>query len=179
MHKISKERLRRILGVREPKDPPDPEVIARRGVHEAIAKWELKWLTKLHIISAVLAFLVVLLPAFSDFWLGLVSKFSLLFIHDDFSSFGFISRLFFIVGLPLYVYTTKKIDGEVYSEYGYPFNLSNVRTPENIVHAELYPRTKIEEKIFFIDSFMGIWIATILWFLIFGGIAFIFTLGGI
>ena len=177
MQNIDKERLRKILGVREPKDPPDPEVIARRGVHEAIAKWELKWLTKLHIISAFLAFLIVLLPAFSDFWLGLVSDLSLLFIHNDFTSLGFMSRMYLIVALPLYVYNMKKIDGKIYSEYGYPFNLSHVRTPENIVHAELYPRTKIEEKIFFIDCFMGIWIAAIMWFLIFGGIAFIFTLG--
>ena len=88
-------------------------------------------------------------------------------------------RMYLIVSLPLYVYIMKKVDGKIYSEYGYPFNLAHVGTPEEILLAELYPRTKIEEKNFFINSFMGVWGAMFFWFVIFGAIVFMFGLRAI
>lgn len=87
--------------------------------------------------------------------------------------------MYLIVSLPLYVYIMKKVDGKIYSEYGYPFNLAHVGTPEEILLAELYPRTKIEEKNFFINSFMGVWGAMFFWFVIFGAIVFMFGLRAI
>lgn len=74
-------------------------------------------------------------------------------------------------GVFLYLYSGKHIDGKAYSEFGYPINLSNVRSSKNIKFAELYPRTRIEEKVFYVDSAAGLWVATGWWFVLFGGFA--------
>lgn len=73
MKQLSKDQWRKIHGIKEPKDPADPNVVARRQLHEAIIKWELKWINRLHLASAFLAFAIVLLPTINKTWYGFVA----------------------------------------------------------------------------------------------------------
>lgn len=175
---LSKEQWRKMYGIREPKDPADPDVVGRRKLHETIARWEIKWLGPLHVISGLLAFLIVLLPAFSKSWKSLVTMAPIIAsIQKEFSSFGGIAIFLLAIGLFCYFYPASKIDGKNYSEYGYPINMSHVRSSRSVINGELYPRTKIEERIFWIDSFGGLWGASVGWFALFGGATLILNSG--
>jgi len=179
MKQLSKEQWRKIHGIRPPKDPVDPEVIARRPLHEALVNWEIKWLTRLHLIFAPLAFAIVLLPKFNRAWYDFVSFIPVIsWIHRAFSGLTGTLYLCLGVGLLFFFYSASKIDGESHSEYGYPINLSHVRSPQNIKRGDLYPRTKLEERVFFADSAGGIWLATCMWFVLFGGISVLFSMKG-
>jgi hypothetical protein len=82
------------------------------------------------------------------------------------------------IGLFFYIFSNIKVDGKNYSEHGYPINMSHIRSTKNIISGDLYPRTKLEEKIFFIDIFGGIFFAIAFWFVVFGGISFLVKLRG-
>lgn len=179
MKQLSKDQWRKIHGIKEPKDPADPNVVARRMLHESIVQWELKWINRLHLVSASLAFAIVLFPVINNTWYGFVTSIPVVsWIHREFSSFSGVLIFSLAVGLFFYFYSASKIDGKSYSEYGYPINLSQIRSAENILHGELYPRTKIEEKVFFADFAGGVWMATVFWFVAFGGISFLIKSGG-
>ena len=169
MKQLSKEQWRKIYGMREPKDPADPNVIARRALHVSITKWELKWVTRLHLISVFLAFAIVLLPALNKTWYGLIASIPIFqWIHRAFSNFSGVFFLSLAAGLFIHSYSHRKLDGKNYSEYGYPINLSGVRSTKNIAQGDLYPRTRLEENIFYVDCAGGIWAATVFWFIAFG-----------
>lgn len=179
MKQLSKGQWRKIHGIRPPKDPADPDVIGRRPIHEAIVNWEIKWTTRLHLIFAPLAFVIVLMPKFNKTWYEVISSAPIVsWIHREFSGLTGTLYLCLAVGLFFYFYSASKIDGKNYSEYGYPINISHVRAPKNIKQGELYPRTKLEEKVFFADSAGGIWLATFMWFVLFGGISVLFSMKG-
>lgn len=179
MKQLSKEQWRNIHGIRPPKDPADPEVLQRRWLHEAIVRWEIKWLTFLHITFAVLAFAIVFLPSLNKSWHAIISTTPILsWIFGAFSrlSSTLISCLSF--GLISHLYSSSQADGKDYSEHGYPINLSHIGSPINIALGELYPRTRIEEKIFLVDSAGALWLATVSWFVLFGGLSILIRLGG-
>lgn len=156
MKQLSKDQWRKIHGIKEPKDPADPNVVARRKLHEAIIKWELKWITRLHLAFAFLAFFIVFLPTINKTWHGFVAFVPIvLWIHRGFSSFGGLLSLSLAVALFCNFYSARKIDGESFSEYGYPINLTNIRSSENIVLGDLYPRTRLEEKFFLLIVLAG------------------------
>ena len=161
MKQLSKEQWRRLHGIREPKDPADPNVVSRRTLHESIVRWEIKWINHLHLVSSSLAFVIVLFPAINKTWYGLIVSIPFFgWVHKEFSSLGCILVASLAVGLFFYFYSASKIDGKSFSEYGYPINISHVRSAKNIIFADLYPRTRLEEKVFLADSAGGVWLAT-------------------
>jgi len=179
MKQLSKEQWRKINGIKEPKDPADSNVVSRRTLHESIVQWEIKWIGRLHLSSIFIAFAIVFFPAINKTWHEFVTSaaiFSL--IYKAFSNFGGVYILSLALGVFLYFYSARKIDGSTFSEYGYPINLANIRSAKNILQGDLYPRTKIEERVFFADFAGGIWIATLFWFVAFGGISFLIKSGG-
>jgi len=179
MRKLSKEQWRKIHGIREPTDPADPSVMGRRVLHESIVQWEIKWLTRLHLISSALAFVVVLLPMINKSWYGFISAVPVVsWIQKEFSSLGGWAILTLVFGLVCYFYSASKIDGKSYSEYGYPINLSHIGSADDIMIGDLFPRTKLEEKVFLVDSAGGAWMATVWWFIVFGIISFFVKMGG-
>lgn len=179
MKQLSKEQWRKIHGIKEPKDPADPSVVSRRTLHESIVRWEIRWTNRLHLVSALLAFVIVLFPVINKTWYGLIASTPLFgWVHREFSSFGGVLVMSLAVGLFFYFYSASKIDGKSFSEYGYPINLSHVRSAENIILGDLYPRTRLEEKVFLADSAGGIWLATLMWFILFGGISIFIKSGG-
>lgn len=179
MRQLSKERWKKIHGIREPKDPEDAEVVARRYIHEAIVRWEIKWIKYLHMISASLAFGVVLLPNFIKGWHGFIASIPVAsWVQREFSSLSGTLLFCLAVGLLLYFYSAFKIDGKNYSEYNYPINLSHIGSPQEIERYDLYPRTKLEERVFFADSAGGLWGAIFVWFGLFGGFSIILNAKG-
>jgi hypothetical protein len=179
MKQLSKEQWRKIHGIKEPKDPADPNVLSRRTLHESIVQWELKWINRLHLAFGPLAFAIVLFPVINKTWYGFVVSIPVVsWIHREFSIFGGVLISSLAVGLFFYFYSASKIDGKSFSEYGYPINLSHVGSPQDVVHGDLYPRTRLEEKVFFADSAGGIWLATVMWFVLFGGISILIKSGG-
>lgn len=179
MKQLSKDQWRKIHGIRPPKDPADTNVIGRRSIHEAIVNWQIKWLTRLHLIFAPLAFAIVLLPKFNKAWYEVISSVPIFsWIHREFSGLTGTLYLCLAVGLFFYFYSASKIDGENYSEHGYPINLSHVGSSQDIKQGELYPRTKLEERVFLADRAAGLWLAIFMWFVLFGGISVLFSMKG-
>ncbi|WP_149028957.1 hypothetical protein [Serpentinimonas barnesii] len=179
MKRMSKERWRELHGIREPKDPADPAVLGRRHWHEAIARWEVKWLNRFWVISGTAAFVVVLLPVLLDPWRAVVMNTPVLAaVYLEFSGLG--GWLYFLLAMMLATafYSASKWDGKKYSEYGYPINLQGVGSPQDILFAELYPRTKLEERVFWVDSLGGLLGSLFVPFVVFGGFAAMLKSGG-
>lgn len=175
---MDKYQRRKIYGIREPKEPADQDVVARRHIHEAMVRWELKWLNSLHFITFLLAIVIVLAPAISKRWREIIEAIpAVSWIFQEFSNLRFWPIFFLMIGLIFHFYSMSKIDGKNYSEHGYPINLPHVRAPYQIIEAELYPRTKLEERVFWLDSLGGVLSALISWFTMFGAIAFFITKG--
>jgi hypothetical protein len=115
MRKLNKDQWRKIHGIREPKGSADPSVINRRVLHESMVRWESKWLTRLHLISAALAFLVILLSTINNSWYRFISAAPIvLWIQKEFSSLGGWAILTLAFGLFFYFYSASKIDGKSY-----------------------------------------------------------------
>ncbi len=70
-----------------------------------------------------------------------------------------------------------RIDGKSFSEHGYPINLAHIGSAREVIEAELYPRTKLEERVFWIDRFSGVLTALTVWHIMFGAIAFFIMKG--
>jgi len=172
MRRMSKERWRELHGIREPKDPADPAVLGRRHWHEASARWMVKWNDRIWLISGTTAFVVVLLPVLLDPWRAVVMNTPVLAaVYLEFSEFGEWMFIFLAMMLAAAFYPASKWDGKKYSEYGYPINLQGIRSSQNILFAELYPRTKLEERVFWVDKLGGILISLFGLFNLFGAFA--------
>ncbi len=179
MKQLSKEEWRKIHGIKEPQDLADPSVVSRRALHESIVQWEIKWTGRLHLASIFIAFTIVLFPAINKTWHEFVTSVAIFsLISKAFSCFGGVYILSLALGVVLHFYSARRIDGSTFSEYGYPINLANIRSAKSILQGDLYPRTRIEEKVFFADFAGGIWIVTAFWFIAFGGISFLIKSGG-
>jgi hypothetical protein len=170
---MSNERFRQLYDLRESAEPADPEVLNRRWLHQAIAKWESKWLSRLGAATFVAAFLVVLLPVLLRPWRNIIERTPIAsYVFHELTNIGWLEVLLFLaMVLMLNYYSSSKIDGKTYSEHGYPINISGVRSAKNVVEYELYPRTKTEENVFFVDSFSGIFGSVFMWFVLFGAFA--------
>jgi hypothetical protein len=176
MKQLSKEQRRKLHGIREPLEPGDPRVMARRGLHEAVTKWNLRWATPIHFLSGAVAFGFVLLPILLPPWRNVIESvrpFAILHYELTRTSVWLILPL--VVALCLGFYSTSKRDYKKISHYGYPINLGGAGSQE-IIDMDLYPRTTIEEKVFFADFVSGIfgfgW-----WFWLFGGFSIILKSG--
>lgn len=176
---MSKEQRRKLYGIREPKDPADPEVLARRHLHEAVVRWELKWLGSINFLSFIFALLLVLLPRLIKPLGATVEQIPLaLHINLIFTAPNIGLAFLLIFGIGCHIYSSSKIDGAKHSYHSYPINLTDVRSPQQILDMELYPISKIEERVFWADFLGGIWISVFFWFGIFGGLVMLINLKG-
>lgn len=171
---MSKEQRRKIYGIREPKEPGDPEVMARRYFHEAMARWELKWLTSISFLSAITAVALILAPAIIKPWGELIAQLTpISCIRSIFTTPNGWLFLIIIFGAICHIYTSSKIDGENFSHHAYPINLSGVRSAQQVIDMELYPATKVEERVYFFDFVGGVWISLFFWPGMLGGFVMI------
>jgi hypothetical protein len=172
MKQLSKERRRELYGLREPLVPSDPRVMARRNMHEAVTKWDLRWATTIHFLSGAIAFGVVLLPILLPPWRSVIESVEpLAFIHHELTRPSVWLFLPLAIALCLGFYSTSKRDYKKISHHGYPINLGGAGSKE-IIDMDLYPRTAIEEKVFFADFVLGIFMFG-WWFGILGGFSII------
>lgn len=176
MKQINKERRRKLYGLREPLVPSDPRVVARRNLHEAVTKWNLKWATRIHFLSGSIAFVVVLLPILLPPWRSVIESVRpLAVMHYELTRLSIWVTLPLAIALCLGFYSTSKRDYKNISHHGYPINLGGSGS-KDILDMDLYPRTAIEERVFFADFLSGIF-GFCWWFWIFGGFAIILKSG--
>lgn len=177
MRQLSKDQWRKIHGIREPKDSADPEVISRLPLHKRMIDWEIVWSPRLHATSTAIGLVFILLPTINEGWHELISHTpAVLRYQQEFSHFKATPIILLAIGVLLHLYSSSKIDGKSFSEYGYPINLSHIRSAKNIIKGDLFPRTRTEERIFFADFAGGLWIATAFWHVLFGGISWLINL---
>lgn len=176
MKELSKERRRELHGLKEPLVPGDPRVMARRNLHEAVTKWNLRWTIPIHFLSGAIAFGVVLLPTLLPPWRSVIeSARPLAVLHHELTRPSIWLILPLAIALGLGFYSKSKRDYKDISHHGYPINLGGAGYQE-ILDMDLYPRTTVEEKVFFADFLSGIfgfgW-----WFWLFGGFSIILKAG--
>lgn len=96
---LPKERSQ-IQSVAEPVVPADQAVLARRRYHEAAAKWCAKCLVPLQAFFALIGFFIVLLPALSRPWRGIVESMPLLAeVFYDYSTFSGLALINLYAGM--------------------------------------------------------------------------------
>jgi hypothetical protein len=174
---MSKEQRRKLHGIGEPFEPGDPRVMARRNLHEAVTKWDLRWATTIHFLSGAIAFGVVLLPTLLPQWRSVIESVRpLAVLHYELTRPSVWLFLPLAIALCLGFYSTSKRDYKKMSHHGYPINLGGAGSQE-IIDMDLYPRTTIEEKVFFADFVSGIFMFG-WWFGILGGFSIILKSGG-
>ncbi len=149
-------------------------VMARRPYHEAAIKLHLKWSPFLHFFFFLFGLAIILAPALNNNWRALITNTPMLgWFFVEFSSMGALPIILMIFGLICITYTSGKIDGQQSSTHGYPINLPKVGSPRMIVDADLYPITVEEERAYWIELIMGIYISSAWWLLLFGLISFL------
>lgn len=169
---MSKEQRRKIYGIREPKDPADPEVLSRQGMHIALLKWDLKWGPYIQIISAITAVALIFLPTIYPGWKIIIENWAIaIAIHNGFTRLSVWMGFSVIILVISSFYASSKLDGASCSHHGYPINLSGVRSSRLVLDLELFPRTKQEEKIFLADFISGIWAALVFWPILLGAVS--------
>lgn len=166
---LSKEQLRKMYGVTEPTGPSDPEVLARRGKHEAAAKWCAKWCDELMYASMLAGFLVVLLPSMWSAWGRIIANMPLLStLSYDYSHFRSISKVQFFVTALLYTIFSFLSSHE-------PQGNLKISNYSYIVIMELYPTTVKSEWAFYMGMINRVSIGPLFFPIFFGYIAFIFN----
>jgi hypothetical protein len=108
---MSKEQRRKLHGIGEPLEPGDPRVMARRHLHEAVTKWDLRWATTINFLSGAIAFAVVLLPTLLPPWRSVIESVRpLAVIHYELTRPSVWLLLPLAIALCLGVYSTSKRD---------------------------------------------------------------------
>jgi hypothetical protein len=176
MKQLSKQRRRELYGLREPLVPGDPRVMARRNLHEAVTKWNLRWATPIHFLSGVIAVGVILLPTLLPQWKSVIESVRpLAILHYELTRLSIWLILPLAIALCLSFYSASKRDYKKISHHGYPINLGGAGS-QDILDLDLYPRTVVEEKVFFADFLSGI-LGFCWWVWIFGGFSIILKSG--
>jgi hypothetical protein len=169
---LSKEVLRKIHKIPEPTEPIDPTVQARRKHHEAAARWLAKWHATLQAISALVGFLVILLPMFSKPWRAVIESLPIVAKgFHDFSTFRGGSLVLLFILIVLFVVRNCQAKNIL----GWEDPTLSFR---NIVEMELYPRTKKQEFAYWADICFESASATLWLFLPFGTLAYVMRFGG-
>lgn len=173
---LSKDRLRKIHGLTDPTAPSDPAVMARRTYHEAAAKWLAKWSYPLQAFFALIGFVVVLLPMFSNNWRAVIEKTLIAErVFHDFSSLSGWAMVLFLILMGLYVVQNWLVND--YPGGWHPTKQWGFPTPMQIVQMELYPQNKREEFVFWVEIIFGA-VGTANWMIFFGVFAFFIRIGG-
>lgn len=111
MKQLNKEGRRELYGLREPLVPSDPRVVARRNLHEAVTKWNLRWATLIHFLSGSIAFGVVLLPILLPPWRSVIESVRpLAVLHYELTRLSIWLTLPLAIALCLGFYSTSKRD---------------------------------------------------------------------
>jgi len=172
---LNKDQLRKIYGISEPTGPADQAVLARRKHHEAAARWIAKWSSPLHVICALTGLIVVLLPMFSKDWHTIIENTPIAArIFHDFSTLSGWTMVLLEIQMALFMYLNWKVDN-----YPGGWNLRKQRylpNPELIIKIELYPRTQVEERIFWVGIVYEA-VGAGFWLITFGVIAYFIKLG--
>lgn len=153
-----------------------PRVIARRRYHVTIMELEAKWMYRLQAIGALIGMLVVFLPTVSRAWREIVVSFPpTRWVYDDFSSFGpFSSTILFV-----FILATATLSGlyrhfpggwDARKEWGFP-------TARVIRDRALYPTRVLEEVVFWLAAFIGLFGLLFWLYFPFGLIAFLIRTG--
>ncbi len=165
------KKIRAKFKLREPVLPAEPSVIARRRYHRSAAKFCAKWRAVISLASLLLAALIVVLPVFFLEWRQYILSTPLIeTIFIGFSTSKLWGLASILLGTPG-LYAHSKIKGISDSDCGYPYDISGVGM-DDVFKASLYPRTLIEERLFWVDIYYDLYMATVWWFLIFGGFAY-------
>lgn len=152
-------------------------VSPRKDAQIAAARWLAKWSRPLQISFATTGFSVVLMPVLSNPWKEVVVSLPVAgWVFNQFSTFGAWAML--LLGLLLTLFLILNIMVRDYpggwnptKEWGFP-------SPKQVVEKELYPRTRKEEFVFWVDIFFGA-IGTTVWlYLPFGVLAYFIRIGG-
>jgi len=152
-------------------------VLRRRKYHIAITEWEAKWMYRQQAIGALIGFFIVLLPTLSKAWREIVVSFPpTRWIYDEFSSFG----PFSLTVLLVFVFATIGLNGlyrhfpggwDAKKEWGFP-------TARVIRDRGLYPTRPLEEAVFGLAVFVGLFGLFFWLYFPFGLIAFFIRTGG-
>lgn len=169
---LSEQSQKRNLGKTHPK------VIGRRWFHIAIIELEAKWMYRLQAIGALIGFLVVLLPTISSTWREIVVSFPpTRWIYDEFSLFG----PFALTVLVIFIFATIALNSlyrhfpggwDAKKEWGFP-------TARVIRDRALYPTRLLEEVVFWLATFIGLFGLFFWLYFPFGLIAFFIRKGSI
>jgi len=173
---LSKDRLRKIHGIPEPTGPADQAVLARRKYHEAAARWLAKWSSPLHATCALTGFMVVLLPMFSKNWRAVIENIPIAArIFHDFSTLSGWAMALLGILMALWGYLNWKVND--YPGGWNPRKQWGLPDPALIVEMELYPRTQVEERVFWAGIAFGTADAGF-WLIGCGVFAFFMRIGG-
>ena len=166
----SKEELRKMYGIVESTDPPDPTVVARRGIHEAALKWVNKYPPRLNFPCVLFGFFVLLLPVFFKPWRAVIQSIPILgAMFESFSRFrgGMALALFNFFALMIvlrYLWGRKQK-----TILGNKILISR----QEALEMELYPTTRKQEVGYWIDLFSWCF-EPLVYLMIFGTLALIF-----
>ena len=143
----------------------------KKKISSNAAKFCAKWRSVISLASVVLAALIVVLPVFFLEWRQYILSTPLtgtVFIGFSTSKLWGLASI--LPGTPD-LYAHSKIKSISNSDYGYPYDISGVGM-DDVFKASLYPRTLIEERLFWVDIYYDLYMATVWWFLVFGGFAY-------
>lgn len=144
---LSKERLREIYGIIESTDPPDPAVVARRGMHEAALKWVAKYLTPWTMLIILIDFFTILLPALSKSWRVIIETIPVLNIFPNLFGWHGLSLMFGIFIPVFFAHMRWDKYSPSYSKYPGQVPL------KDFIKMECYPKTKRQETAYWLGLF--------------------------
>jgi len=160
----------------EPVQSTDPGVLRRRKYQEAAAKWLAKWSYPLQAIFAATGFSVVLLPMFSKNWRSAIESTPVAAqIFREFSNLSGWPIVLLFVLLALLSFMNLNVND--YPGGWHPTRQWGFPSPKQTVALELYPTTRAEERVFWVNFVLGT-IGTSFWLLGFGACAFFLKPGG-
>lgn len=171
------ERQRRLWVLDENTAPADPEVVGRRKYHEGTAKWLAKWAYLPHALFAATGFFVVLLPALSKTWHEIIVNIPIAArIFHDFSTLS--GWALALLGAEVTLSTILHFMGDDYPGGWHPAKQRGYPTLRETTYLELYPRTRAEERIFWVRIAVGELAYAMFWLIGFGVFVFFIRIGG-
>lgn len=160
----------------ESEQPADPGVLRRRKHQEAAARWLAKWSYPLQAFFAATGLIVVLLPMLLKSWRSTIENTPIAaHIFREFSTLSGWPMVLLFVLLALLLSLNWKVND--YPGGWHPTKQWGFPSPKQTVALELYPVTRAEERVFWVNFVFGT-IGTSFWLLGFGVFAFFLRAGG-
>lgn len=159
MNEINKKKLREIYGLNEGNACEDSSVIRRRKYHVYAAIWLARWMYYLQLLFLIIGAVFLLFPALGLDWYPFLLGIKASYVFTkNFNLLSFFFFFLFIVTTTFYIvigFNVKNYPGgwDPTKQFGYP-------SPKQVVELELYPNTKKEEFVFWMDFIFGVLIST-------------------